>query len=304
MRMDLIIAGRPHAGTKLTKTNLKGSRIAVDLSGKCNSCKSADLMIIDEVQFSSLSRGLDYFASGAYETNVSAKNKFLTESQSNTLLRNIGLNKLSFNGKSLLEEFFLPADLKNYFVAKNKNKAKAAVSLGKKLFTSPLLSVDKNLVPQKDVVKRKPISCASCHVPSKAFTDGERIASGIKMAKFNTPTILNRALGRKHFFDRRSDSLFEQVLRPISNPDEMNSDLKNVVKALAKNKNISKQFKKAGLKIDARGIATALTMFTIQQTKILDSLAVLRSNAAEIGQKLFFGKARCASCHNGGFLNK
>ena len=149
MLMELIVAGRRQGGIKIPKTNLKGSNVAVELTGKCNSCKSNDLLIIDEIQFSSVSRGLDYFASGAYETNASTKKKFLSDGQSSGLLKNIGLKKITHNGKSLLDEFFLPSELKDFSLAKNRNKAKAAVSLGKKLFESPLLSVDKNLSPQK-----------------------------------------------------------------------------------------------------------------------------------------------------------
>jgi cytochrome c peroxidase len=299
MTMELLVSGRKHASVKLPKSALKGAKTAVNLNGNCNSCKGDDLFIIDEIQLSSVSRGVDYFASGAFETNESTKKKFLNAQQSKSLLNGIGIKKLSFNGKSLLDEFFLPAELAVYSKSKNAAKAKAAVRLGKKLFESPLLSVNSKLMPQIDIRNGKPISCASCHIASKAFTDGEKLASGVKLGNLNTPTILNRALGRKHFFDHRSDSLIDQVLRPITNPAEMNSTIKNVVKAISKSKNLRKQFKKAGLKIDANGIAKALTMFTIEQTQFLDSSANVWTEAAKLGQKLFFGKARCASCHNG-----
>ena len=85
------------------------------------------------------------------------------------------------------------------------------VALGRKLFFDKRLSADNSL------------ACSDCHQPRRAFSDGRRVAVGVKKqsGNRNTPAIINRAYGRSFFWDGRSPSLEEQVLQPIQNPKEM-----------------------------------------------------------------------------------
>ena len=73
---------------------------------------------------------------------------------------------------------------------------KAKIDLGKKLFFEKLLSRDSS------------ISCASCHNPSFAFTDGLQKARGIKNREVsrNTPTLTNIAYNH---------SFLNELLNPI-----------------------------------------------------------------------------------------
>jgi cytochrome c peroxidase len=78
--------------------------------------------------------------------------------------------------------FFAPAD--------NQNEKKEMVELGKMLFFDPILSGNNSR------------SCASCHNPSKAFTDGRTkgIAFDFKgLIDRNTPTLINSGFQKSQF---------------------------------------------------------------------------------------------------------
>lgn len=96
--------------------------------------------------------------------------------------------------------------------------------LGKALFFDPILSRDASL------------SCASCHQPALAFTDGREVSIGVEGRKGirNSMTLVNLATIQTGFFwDGRVSKLEEQVLHPITNPNEMGADLEQVVGRLA-----------------------------------------------------------------------
>jgi cytochrome c peroxidase len=84
-----------------------------------------------------------------------------------------------------------------------------AVRLGHWLFFDPRLSLDRS------------VSCATCHDPSLAFTDGKPLAQTLGVGTRKTPTILNTAHSRWYFWDGRADSLWAQATEPIENPLEM-----------------------------------------------------------------------------------
>src|SRR5436190_16147955 len=75
----------------------------------------------------------------------------------------------------------IPFDIWSYYVPKNNPLTQAKVKLGKELFFDKRLSADGT------------ISCATCHDPALAFTDGKRVSDGIngKRGKRNSPSILN-----------------------------------------------------------------------------------------------------------------
>lgn len=85
------------------------------------------------------------------------------------------------------------------------------IALGRKLFYDPRLS------------KKNTVSCASCHNPYIAFTDGRAISLGFggALGKRNAPTLLNAAYSPLQFWDGRASSLEEQAGFPMANPVEM-----------------------------------------------------------------------------------
>lgn len=84
----------------------------------------------------------------------------------------------------------------------------SAVSLGHRLFFDTRLSANGK------------VSCASCHQPEKAFTDGLARGKAIGETARSTPSIIGIAHSPWFFWDGRSDSLWSQALGPLESPME------------------------------------------------------------------------------------
>ena len=111
-----------------------------------------------------------------------------------------------------MERFDVPLGLDLYRPIPEDNALSLEkVALGKRLFSERLLSRDHSL------------SCADCHVPRHAFTDGKAKAVGVfgRQGDRNVPTLVNRVWGRSFFWDGRIPTLEEQVLQPIQSAKEM-----------------------------------------------------------------------------------
>lgn len=173
----------------------------------------------------------------------------------------------------------------------------AQIALGKILFQEPLLS---------STGKR---SCASCHKPELAFTDGLSLntsLSGSESLLRNTPTLLNAALQPVQFYDSRIAFLEDQVHDVISNEKEMGGMFDQIVNALRRKKSYRKGFALAftNKKLSAGNIRVAMAVY-VRSLLTLDSSfdrymrgdekAMNRDQVA--GFNLFAGKAKCATCH-------
>lgn len=172
-------------------------------------------------------------------------------------------------------------------------------ALGKKLFYEPLLSVNG---------KR---SCATCHQPARAFTDGLPKAlqlDGHSTLPRNAPTLWNASLQMNLFYDSRHVLLQDVVLEVLGNEKEMNSGATEAVKKLQSSGVYNLLFRKAygrsGMVITEKNIADAIAMYIrtlISYHSRFDKYMrgeKNKMNATEIdGFNLFMGKARCATCH-------
>ena len=109
------------------------------------------------------------------------------------------------------------------------------IALGAKLYFSPILSVDRTL------------SCADCHNPKLAFTDGQPVSTGVhgKKGSRNAPTILNAAFNKTQFWDGRADSLEAQVSGPMLNSLEMGHTLRGVESGVANDAELRPMFEAA-----------------------------------------------------------
>lgn len=76
-------------------------------------------------------------------------------------------------------------------------------------------------------------SCATCHDPARAWSDG-RVAHDLS-GRFlrNVPSLRNTAHNRWFFWDGRADSAWAQALGPIEHPAEMGGDRLAVVHLIA-----------------------------------------------------------------------
>lgn len=160
------------------------------------------------------------------------------------------------------------------------------------------------------------ISCASCHEPQKAFTDGSAVSTGIGGQKGgrSAPTVINRAYSTRQFWDGRAHSLEEQAKGPIANPLEMTAEKAadaahtESIKRLSAIPGYAKRFEKVfGVnKFDIDHVAKAIATF--ERTVYSGNAPYDRYNAGDKqaltpaqvrGMNLFFNKTACDSCHLG-----
>ena len=109
------------------------------------------------------------------------------------------------------------------------------IALGAKLFADPRLSGSGRR------------SCASCHRPELAFTDGRRRAQALSGAPLrrNTPSLWNLAWSKHYFWDGRAPSLEAQVRMPIEAADEMGGDWPAILARLEADADLARRFREA-----------------------------------------------------------
>lgn len=174
--------------------------------------------------------------------------------------------------------------------------AYSKASLGKKLFSEKILSLDSS------------VSCTSCHNPKFAFADTLAFSIGIggKETNRNTPSVLNMKNRPYYFYDGRAETLHEQALMPIANKDEMGLPIADAVERLSRNNAYRKLFLQIFKQLPTSktlGEAFAAYEQTLEtvNSKFDDwsnDKATL-SKAEERGRVLFTGdKAKCFNCHS------
>lgn len=173
------------------------------------------------------------------------------------------------------------------------------IALGKRLFFDTRLSGNG---------KR---SCASCHQPEKAFTDGLQKPtdlSGNKTLMRNTPTLLNAAFQKNQFYDSRALTLETQLSAVVHDADEMNGSLSQQVEKLTANKEYAALFRQAYPEniesINEYNIANAISCYTrslISLNSRFDRYMRRQTDSFTASEKngfnLFMGKAKCGTCH-------
>jgi cytochrome c peroxidase len=173
------------------------------------------------------------------------------------------------------------------------NAAKA--ELGKRLFFDRRLSGD------------AAISCASCHQPDKAFTDGLALSAAYPGSKGfrNTPTLMNTALRKNWFHDGRLGTNLNDVTRESLTEDySMNMDMRLMQERVKQDPIYLEMFEAAGYGEPSNGsIRKAIPEYLktlISRNSPFDKGEL--SEAATRGQELFAGKAGCIACHSGSRL--
>lgn len=176
-----------------------------------------------------------------------------------------------------------------------------SIALGKRLFYDTSLSKDDKM------------SCASCHQPNKAFTDGLALSKTNQINKFtkrNTPTLINATFSHRFFYDLRTFNLERQVAHVVNDTLEFNTNFKAIVKNLNQDTSyvalFSEAYAEVGAKrtISKRSISNALaayvnTLVALNSPfdKYVRNETTNYSADAIRGFNLFMGKAACATCH-------
>lgn len=183
-----------------------------------------------------------------------------------------------------------------------------AVALGRRLFFDPRLSIDGSR------------SCASCHVPALAFTDGRARAIGRETLDRNSPTLWNAVHERWYGWDGAADSLWSQALRPLQDPREMGADVGHLSRVAAGDADLACRWRRSfgrsptiddertmvdlGKAIGAfvGSLVSGPTPFDHFRDALQrgDLKAAARyPAAAQRGLKIFVGRGRCQLCHGG-----
>jgi cytochrome c peroxidase len=177
----------------------------------------------------------------------------------------------------------------------------ARAQLGKRLFFDAQLS------------RTRDVSCATCHLPDRAFADPDAVSTGVdqRQGTRNAPALVNLAWGDSFFWDGRVATLEEQAGKPIEHPDEMDLPLADAVARVAADASYTRSFADAyGGAASEASLRKAIASFV----RVLVSADSpydrhLRGDdgefgeAARRGEALFMSDAAgCFHCHPGGML--
>ena len=184
-----------------------------------------------------------------------------------------------------------------------------ASELGTRLFFDPRLSGSGTL------------SCASCHVPERNWTDNRPRAVGMAELPRNTPTVVNLVSQRWYGWDGAADSLWSQSLRPIVDRRELAATPRQVAQLIRTDDQLACRYRRAfgaapsPTDDEAVFVAVGKTLAAFQETLITgrtpfdhfrDALArgespasLPYSESAQRGLAIFIGKGGCTLCHSG-----
>lgn len=208
-----------------------------------------------------------------------------------------GRSPINFDAESMFSKDFFQIDF--FSPGQGYEVTDKRVELGRRLFSNPVLSGDNNR------------SCATCHLPEKAFTDGMAVplaTDNTTLLNRNTPTLWNSTLQTRQFYDSRTDILENQLKEVVHSTEEMQGSLAAAANELRKSPEFVKLFEEAysGVRepVSAFNIANAISSY-IRTLVSLDSRFdrymrgdESRLNASEKrGFNLFMGKAKCGTCH-------
>lgn len=151
-------------------------------------------------------------------------------------------------------------------------------------------------------------SCASCHGDSN-LSDPRQFSVGLNGNALlrHSPAIFNRAITGNQMWDAKFSSLHAQILGPLTNPNEMNLTSAQIVSRLSSNSNYARVFNSLyGAPPNLNNVQQALSSFLdLQMTDNTSPADQFEQNgtglsmAQQRGRNLFFGQARCSSCHSG-----
>ncbi len=198
----------------------------------------------------------------------------------------------------------LPLGLPPVPVPEDNPQFPEKIALGKKLFEDKRFSADGT------------ISCASCHDPAKAFSDGLPVAEGIKKQKGtrNTPSVINAAYYTSQFWDGRRPDLEEQAKDPFVNSiehglGESQGFHQFIVDVVRNDPEYQVQFRRVfGIEPNAITIEEVVKAIASFERTIISgdspfdrymfgSDKTALSEEAKRGLELYKGKARCQECH-------
>ncbi len=157
------------------------------------------------------------------------------------------------------------------------------------------------------------VSCATCHDPTKAFTDSPlKTSEGVNKltGTRNAPTVVNAVYMTTQFWDGRSPSLEDQALHPPVNPVEGGlADHEPILEIVRTDpeyvKGFEQVFGKSGDGITMDEVTMAIAAFERVQVSgnspfdrhFYGGEKDAMTDAQRRGFELYVNKGRCVSCH-------
>ena len=200
------------------------------------------------------------------------------------------------------------------WTAANPGQAELAADVAR----APIVTLGQTLFFDTRLSRKGQVSCASCHLPQRAFTDGLALAVGEDklMGRRRSTPLLAAPFAPRLFWDGRAASLKEQVLGPLHDPREMNHDAAGAVARLQQADAYPPLFLQAfgparasRSPVDADRMARALAAYVAslrpEPTRFDDFIAGRRNALSDtelLGMHLFRTQARCMNCHSGALL--
>lgn len=181
----------------------------------------------------------------------------------------------------------------------NRNDKPEIVELGKLLFFDPVLSGNNQR------------SCASCHHPSRAFTDNRKKSlafEGKGEVARNAPSLINSVFQRMQFYDSRVMFLEDQIKDVLNNPTELHGQLEDAIQKIKKSEEYSALFGSAFNSekdpVSNNNVQHALASYIASLNSMnspfdryMRGEESAMSEEALKGFTLFMGKAKCGTCH-------
>ena len=173
----------------------------------------------------------------------------------------------------------------------------AQLALGKSLFFDRRLSGNNSL------------SCASCHAPGRAFTDGQPVSRGYTSTELfrNAPTLLNVVFAKSLYWDGRmaGDDLPSTVRDHLTEAHFMGIDGRLLTERMKQAPAYVEMYRAAydtepdfgtTLKAIAAYVGSLVSPAAPFDRYLAGDVAAVRKQAAA-GWRLFKGKAGCVRCH-------
>lgn len=173
------------------------------------------------------------------------------------------------------------------------------VALGKALFFDPKLSANGKM------------ACATCHQPSKGFSDGlakSTTISGEGTVLRNSPGLVNSLYAKGFFYDLRAEHLSQQFEHVIFSEDEFNTSFVGILDQLKETKyrqlftdafpgHARNPVNPYTFKVALSSYIASLSDFNSEFDRYMRNEDIAIDSSVIAGYNLFTGKAACATCH-------